>query len=664
MRHIRRFTPIVLLGVMSIYFTAQAQDYALDQNFAPAFGGRTHPIYDFNNAVAIQPDQKIVVGGNFTTANGDPSVLIARLNPNGTRDTSFNSPLGAQQFDQVETIKLLPDGKMYVSGTFRVGGVQKNLVRLNADGSLDNSFVPATQGTAYAIALYSDGRILACGNVSVPSTDANLVVRLNANGSLDASFAPHMLGGICYGVAILPNEHVYASGTIASANGQGIPGLIKFNPDGTRDTSFTLPSTGFPVTSREHFRLALQPDGRLVVAAKTWYYDPPGDYAVRHLVRYNPDGSYQTINNCAEGEKYTFIYPQSDGKLFTNACSPPSGFNYMFARLQPDGSFDTALNRLDFGAFYIYAVDRQANGDYIAVGAFTEVNGVARQRIARLVANVAPARHQFDFDGDGRDDVSVFRPSDRYWYLNQSTAGFGFVQWGFATDKLIAADYDNDGKTDVGVFRDGTWYVLLSATNTLSVRTFGQAGDVPLVGDLNDDGAVDMVIRHQMPNNTIQWQIRYFGSSTTNFTQTIPGELPTDRPLLGDFDGDGSDEIAYFRNGDWHTQRIGVSTTKVYHFGSAGDVPVAGDYDHDGQADYAVFRPADGNWYLNLTTTGFRALHFGATGDVPVPADYDGDGKTDIGVFRNGVWYQLRSSDGTFRGEAWGLAGDIPIPAQ
>jgi hypothetical protein len=87
---------------------------------------------------------------------------------------------------------------------------------------------------------------------------------------------------------------------------------------------------------------------------------------------------------------------------------------------------------------------------------------------------------QGDYDGDGKADAAVFRPSDNVWYLNRSTLGFTSVQWGISTDKPVPADFDGDGKTDIAVFRDGAWYVLRSSNGAASISTFGLAGDVPV----------------------------------------------------------------------------------------------------------------------------------------------------------------------------------------
>ncbi|HQU84466.1 MAG TPA: M36 family metallopeptidase, partial [Pyrinomonadaceae bacterium] len=104
---------------------------------------------------------------------------------------------------------------------------------------------------------------------------------------------------------------------------------------------------------------------------------------------------------------------------------------------------------------------------------------------------VPSGKARADFDGDGKTDVSVFRPSDGNWYLLRSTAGFGSVSWGLSTDTLVPGDYDNDNKTDPAVYRGGNWLILQSSNNTFSSIGWGNATDKPVAADYDGDGKTD-----------------------------------------------------------------------------------------------------------------------------------------------------------------------------
>jgi Metallo-peptidase family M12 len=200
-------------------------------------------------------------------------------------------------------------------------------------------------------------------------------------------------------------------------------------------------------------------------------------------------------------------------------------------------------------------------------------------------------RTKFDFDGDGKSDLSVYR--NGVWYVQRSTAGFFATQFGISTDKTVAADFDGDLKTDVAVFRDGVWYIVNSGNNSISIVNWGLAGDIPVPGD---------------------------------------------------YDGDGKADLAIYRNGVWYIVNSGNGSFRIENFGISTDKPVIGDFDGDNKQDLAVYR--NGVWYVQASTQGFFAYQFGLAGDIPQPADYDGDGKTDFGVYRNGVWYVQRTTQG------------------
>lgn len=282
----------------------------------------------------------------------------------------------------------------------------------------------------------------------------------------------------------------------------------------------------------------------------------------------------------------------------------------------------------------------------------------------------AAVRSRADFDGDGRSDLSVFRPSEGNWYLEltgnipSGVSSLNVVHWGAAGDSLVPGDYDNDGRTDFAVWRandtEGApdFYILNSNDFTYSGIAFGRTGDIPLAGDYDGDGKTDAAIFRPSEGNWYLW------SSQDGGTTVIPFGNSTDIPVSLDNDGDGKANLAVYRpsEGNWYIQNATGSAVSVIQFGTMGDLLVPADYDGDDKDDVAVFRPSNGTWYiLNSTDSSVSYIPFGTSGDVPVPADYDGDGKDDIAVYRGGTWYAQFSNGGS--GVAnFGLASDQPIP--
>ncbi len=276
--------------------------------------------------------------------------------------------------------------------------------------------------------------------------------------------------------------------------------------------------------------------------------------------------------------------------------------------------------------------------------------------------NLNPGSPIADFDGDGRTDVSVFRPSDGGWYFNRSSNGsFGGQFFGLNGDKIAPGDYDGDGKTDFAVFRpsDNTWYILNSSNGAIVSMNFGLSADVPVAADYDGDGRTDIAVFR--PSDST-W---YLQQSTAGFRAMAWGTTG-DRATPGDYDGDGKADLAVFRAsvGGWFILQSSTGTMRSESFGLNGDRPVAGDYDGDGKTDLAVFRPSDTTWYLKQSTAGFGGQAFGNATDIPAPGDYDGDGKADIAVFRpsEGGWYLQQSAAG-FRGVIFGTNGDVPVPS-
>jgi hypothetical protein len=288
---------------------------------------------------------------------------------------------------------------------------------------------------------------------------------------------------------------------------------------------------------------------------------------------------------------------------------------------------------------------------------------------ALVVSGVNPQtarRTQFDFEGDGKADISIFRPSNGQWWIQQSSDNATKVfTFGTTTDRIVPADYDGDGKTDVAFFRPSTneWFVLRSSNLTFYSAPFGAMNDIPAPGDFDGDSKADLAVYRQSAGT-------WFINRSTGGTSTVPFGISQDLPVVGDYDGDSKADIGVFRptggsgNAEWWILKStgGVFATP---FGSATDKPVQADYTGDRKADVAIFRPSTAEWFiLRSEDLTFYAAPFGTNGDTPAPGDFDGDGKTDLAVFRssNATWFILRSTQGQYI-QNFGASGDLPTQA-
>ncbi|HEV7643322.1 MAG TPA: FG-GAP-like repeat-containing protein [Pyrinomonadaceae bacterium] len=645
--------PAILLTCLAYTITVNAQSLNLDTGFNPAVTGGSV------NAIAVQPDQKIIIGGTFTTVNSFARNKIARLNSDGSLDTSFDPNSAVTTGNSVSSVQVLSDGKLLVSGAFGTtspGGPIKAVVRLNANGSFDTSltdFPTAMSGDVRIAKQLPDGKIMLCSGP---------LRRFNNDGTSDPSFTTAITvnngsaTGTCMDIDLQPDGKLLVGGSITAVNGIPRAGFARLNADGSLDTGFA-PAAPANSLSWTLYSILPQPSGRINFFGISSYSNPvhPSQPILGlELFAVNSDGSGQT--------KYT-----ADSPSGVWAGVPTAGsktlmvFEYFgtfkLRRYFADGQPDASLSVPNFSGG-VRSIAVQADGRILVGGQFG---------LARLISDAVPSLPApFDFDGDHKTDISVFRPGDRYWYQHMSSGNYIFTNWGLSTDKLAAGDYDNDGKTDICVFRDGVWYIIRSSDLTYDFRIYGQAGDIPYALDINGDHVTDMVVRRSIGEigGVVTWRIVYSGNLNTQQNINVAGELPGDIPVVGDFSGDGKADVGFYRNGDWYLKdEIGNDPVRHFLWGLAGDIPVPGDYDNDGRVDLAVYRPSNGVWYAQRSTLGFYAVQWGISTDIPVPGDYDGDNVADIAVYRDGSWYLWQSTAG-FGGEAFGLAGDIPIPAQ
>jgi alpha-tubulin suppressor-like RCC1 family protein len=280
-----------------------------------------------------------------------------------------------------------------------------------------------------------------------------------------------------------------------------------------------------------------------------------------------------------------------------------------------------------------------------------------------------------DFDGDGKSDVAVYRPSTGTWFsLNSSkgNASYQALGWGLQAqgDMPAPGDYDGDGIVDPTVFRPGTgtWFILESHASYTTWRYFGwgATGDIPVPADYDGDGMTDGAV-YRPSNGT--WYIRPSGGGTE---WSVAFGNATDVPIPGHFDGDGRIDIAVYRpaTGTWFVLTSSSNYTTYWYKGwgiqAQGDTPAPGDYDGDGKLDLCVFRASTGTWFVleshaNLTTWNW--FGWGANGDVVVPSDFDGDGITDAAIYRpsTGTWYVRPSGGGAQWNVVFGQSGDVPL---
>jgi len=182
------------------------------------------------NAMVVQPDDKILIAGDFTRVNAQLCNYIARLNPSGELDTSFNPTNGPNA--SVAAVAVQPDGKIVIGGSFStVGGLaRKSIARLNPDGTLDASFDPGSGITTsgglglvpvMAIVRQPDGKFLIGGGfIRVNGVPRNAIARLNIDGSLDTTFDIGTgANGIVYAIALLPDERIIIGGDFTTFNG-------------------------------------------------------------------------------------------------------------------------------------------------------------------------------------------------------------------------------------------------------------------------------------------------------------------------------------------------------------------------------------------------------------------------------------------------------------
>ncbi len=543
-------------------------------------------------------------------------------------------------------------------------------------------------GTWNSIAVHPGGSplVIGDGNTTAPRV---LSFQITATTATAAAGSPYTTGSAPALSAVFSHDgnYYYGGGNMGAVFGG-------FSVNAATGVLTALAGSPFSSTTGNPVSHAMDAAGRLFVATATPEIRvfttssgiptpvngnpfPPAGLTQRRDGLIHPRGFYIVAGNT--GNNVGVFQINGSGASTTLAAAPGSPFatggtTANVLALNQSGLFLYVANRLSRNVT-TFAFNT-ATGQLTSLGVQpSNTIGAAGFLSGMNYLPAAPNHRRADFDGDERTDLSVFR--DGIWHLLRSTLGQISVQWGQMGDAPAPSDFDGDGRADITVWRGAGqgdpnrsyFYILQSSTNTLRAEQFGKMGDTPaVIGDWDGDCKADpAVYRSDMMGGPSYFFYRPSNSPATDFV-SIQWGGPNDEPLNGDFDGDGRQDAAVFRQteGVWYIRQSSDGQLRAVVFGLAADRAVPADYDGDGKTDIALLRPSNNVWYiLQSSNSQVIATQFGQNLDIPVPGDYDGDGRDDISIFRpaDGAWYRINSSNGSFSAQQFGQNGDVPLPS-
>ncbi len=603
-------------------------DATLDTTFNAGTGPNGY-IY----AMAQDTQGRILIGGTFNQYNGVTQNFLSRLNSNGTIDQTFNMGFGPSV--NVWAIALDNLGRIVIAGQFvefnRTTRIR--VARLNPDGSLDTTFNPGLgpDATVRCVAIDSQNRVIIGGEfTTVAGVSRNRIARLNATGGLDTTFDPGSgCNGIVRSVLVDPFDRVVAGGDFTTFNGQPRCGLVRLNGDQTCTFGIS-PNTGnFPVEGGGGSATVTSgPCQWTASGIPDWIAGFPASGSGTNTVSFtvSPNSGPARSANIRVGDA-TLTISQ------TSACS--FALDKTSLRLDPPGG--TRKVFVSTGTSCTW--NAISNDDWISVtsGASGTGNGTVQLQIQPIppvfglprTGTVTIAGMTFTVTQSTRQQVTVgaFRPSNGFVYLkNTNATGFADSEffYGQANDIPVAGDWDGNGTDTIGIYRNGTFYLRNSNTAGFAdiQFPFGSPGDLPIVGDWDGDGIDTVGIVRG--NQVLLRNSNTPGFADIEFFYGTAGDIF----LAGDWNGDGIDTVGCFRPSNGFVYIRNTNTTGFadlqFFYGQAGDKPVVGDWNADGVDTIGIVR---GNqWFLrDSNSSGFADLQFfyGASTDIPITGDWN-----------------------------------------
>ncbi|HKP05110.1 MAG TPA: delta-60 repeat domain-containing protein [Chthoniobacterales bacterium] len=353
------------------------------------------------DAMAQQPDGKLIAVGEFHSLGSATVNNVARLETNGARDATFGGTGAGPSAEQVYTALVRPsDGKIFFGGYFSTfgGQVRNNIAWANPDGSVDTSFAGLGGATEYqpniwTLATQADGKVIMTGVFSShDGVPHNNVLRVNPDGTVDSSFDVHT-DRSTRALLIQPDGKILIAGFFGEVNGVPMPRIARLNPDGTLDPSFN-PGSG---PDRYYIRaLALDAAGNIYVGGEFSAFNGAPHTG---LVKLTPTGAVDNVFSPANAGPFDLVNlvtsmtpPDSSGHIVIGGSFRTyNGTNTRgIARFDSTtGAIDSAFNAggAGFNSGTVYAVRQAPDGKYYVGGSFSSYNGVARRGIARLNSN-------------------------------------------------------------------------------------------------------------------------------------------------------------------------------------------------------------------------------------------------------------------------------------
>jgi uncharacterized delta-60 repeat protein len=364
----------VFLLMLSLLLAAQSCYTQTPDPFDPGPNGAV-------NGIAIQPDGKILIGGDFTSIGGQARSRLARLNAEGSLDPSFTLSANGT----VNCLGIGPDGQVLVAGSFSTLGFQprSRIGRFSLDGLVDAGFDPGASNTVNSLVLSPDGKMLVGGSFTgLARHPCGRFGRLNQDGTFDSGFYGGA-GGIVYSMALQRDGGILVGGSFTTLAGYGWNRLGRFDADGNPDFAF------FPEPDGVVRCIALQADGCIVVGGS---FRNLGGQPCDRLGRLNSSGGVDSSFNAGASNTVYTVAIQADGRIivggdFTTLSGTPCN---RLGRLHPDGTFDATFNPGVSGSVLALAV--QADGGVLAGGSFSNISGWSRTNLCRLGNTVSAAQ--------------------------------------------------------------------------------------------------------------------------------------------------------------------------------------------------------------------------------------------------------------------------------